>query len=98
MTQSRTMSLVEAIANVAVGYGIAVLAQVVVFPLFGLHASLADNLLIGCVFTGISLVRGYLLRRLFETLRICGTRSKSAALERAAVGAVEDGADQSVIL
>ncbi len=69
MTQSRTMSLVEAIANVVVGYGIAVLAQVLVFPLFGLRASLADNLLIGGIFTAVSVVRSFALRRLFERLR-----------------------------
>ena len=63
------MSLVEAIANVVVGYGIAVLAQVLVFPLFGLRASLADNLLIGGIFTAVSVVRSYALRRLFERLR-----------------------------
>jgi len=63
------MSLVEAIANVVVGYGIAVLAQVLVFPLFGLRASLADNLLIGGIFTAVSVVRSFALRRLFERLR-----------------------------
>ncbi len=36
MRQSRLMSLVEAVANVAVGYGVAVLTQMLVFPLFGL--------------------------------------------------------------
>lgn len=68
MTQTRTMSAVESIANVAVGYGIAVATQAVVFPLFGLHASLADNLAIGAVFTVVSLVRSYLLRRIFNRL------------------------------
>jgi hypothetical protein len=63
------MSLVEAVANVAVGYGVAVATQIAVFPLFGLAASLGDNLAIGCVFTGVSLIRAYLLRRLFEGLR-----------------------------
>lgn len=63
------MSLVEAVANVAVGYGIAVATQALVFPLFGLHASLSDNLLIGGVFTVISIIRSFVLRRLFESLR-----------------------------
>ena len=62
------MSLVEATANIVVGYGVAVLTQVLVFPLFGLQASLGENLLIGGVFTVISLVRSFLLRRLFNTL------------------------------
>lgn len=65
MTQSRRMSLIEAITNVAVGYAIAVVTQIVVFPWFGLHASLGDNLALGLVFTTISLIRGYALRRLF---------------------------------
>ncbi|MEW5704906.1 MAG: hypothetical protein AB1781_10040 [Pseudomonadota bacterium] len=69
MKQSRAMSLVEAIANVGVGFGAAVLAQVVVFPLFGLDVPFADNLLIGVIFTSMSIVRSYALRRLFEALR-----------------------------
>jgi len=38
----------------------------VVFPLFGLRPSLGENLTLGGVFTVISLIRGYALRRLFE--------------------------------
>ena len=66
MSQSRRLSLLEAVTNVTVGYVLAVATQVVVFPWFGLHASLGDNLGIGAVFTSISLLRGYALRRLFE--------------------------------
>ena len=69
MKQSRTMSLVEAVTNVLVGYGVAVATQMLVFPLFGFAASLQDNLAIGFVFTAVSLVRSYLLRRAFEALR-----------------------------
>lgn len=63
------MSMAEAAANVAVGYGIAVATQALVFPLFGLYASLSDNLLLGLVFTVVSIVRSYSLRRLFEAMR-----------------------------
>jgi hypothetical protein len=63
------MSLVEASANVVIGYGIAVAAQVAAFPLFGIHISLADDLLIGGLFAIISLIRGFVLRRVFEMLR-----------------------------
>ena len=66
--QSRSMSLLEAVTNVVVGYGVAVLAQLVVFPLFGLAVSLADNLFIGAIFTLVSLARSYALRRLFNAL------------------------------
>ena len=47
MKQSRAMSLVEAIANVAVGYGVAVVTQILIFPVFGLHTTLAQNLTMG---------------------------------------------------
>ena len=69
MRQSRLMSLVEAVANVVVGYGVAVLVQMLVFPLFGLTVSLGQNLAIGLVFTAVSIVRSYLLRRAFEVMR-----------------------------
>jgi len=69
MTQTRTMSAVESAANVLAGYGIAVAAQLAVFPLFGIHIPLADNLAIGAVFTAISLARSYTLRRWFNRMR-----------------------------
>lgn len=69
MRQSRRMSLVEAIANVVVGYGIAVATQAMVFPMFGIHATLSDNLAIGGLFTIASIARSFALRRLFEALR-----------------------------
>ena len=64
------MSLIEAITNVVVGYGLAVATQVAVFPLFGLEVTLAQNLLIGTLFTGISVARAYALRRVFEAIRM----------------------------
>jgi hypothetical protein len=67
--QSRLMSAMEAVANVTVGFGIAVMTQIMVFPLFGLNASLGDNLMLGIIFTGVSLVRSYALRRAFNRLR-----------------------------
>lgn len=77
MKQSRLMSLVEAIANVIVGYGIAVVTQLVVFPWFGLPAHLDDALAIGAMFTVVSIARGFALRRLFESIRVVeGDRSR----------------------
>ena len=74
MTQSRRMSLIEAITNVAVGYALAVATQIVVFPWFGLRPSLGENLALGGIFTTISLIRGYALRRLFEAIRVSSLR------------------------
>ena len=66
--QSSWMSLLEAITNIAIGYAIAVLTQVLVFPLFGVSVSLGDNLGIGAVFTIASLLRSFALRRAFNAL------------------------------
>ena len=70
MKQSRLMSLVEAITNVIVGYGVAVVTQILIFPIFGLHTTLAQNLQMGLLFTGVSVIRSFLLRRLFEAIRV----------------------------
>jgi hypothetical protein len=80
MKQSRQMSLVESLANVAVGYGIAVLTQIAVFPFFGLHVSLADNLVMGAVFTIVSIARSFTLRRVFEEFRVRSERRSAARL------------------
>ena len=69
MPQSRRLSLREAVTNVVVGYALAVLTQLIVFPWFGLTASLQDNLAIGAAFVGVSLIRSYVLRRVFESWR-----------------------------
>jgi hypothetical protein len=69
MQQSRLMSCVEAVANVVVGFLLALLTQNAVFPLLGIVVSVADNLVIGGIFTVVSIVRSFALRRLFEAIR-----------------------------
>jgi hypothetical protein len=64
------MSLVESLANVIVGYILAIATQLAVFPLFGLEAAFGEHLAIGGAFVLVSLVRSYLLRRLFEAVRV----------------------------
>ena len=81
MKQSRAMSLVEAVANVVVGYGVAVVTQILIFPIFGLHTTLAQNLKLGLIFTIVSIGRGYALRRLFERLRVASRSDGHAAHE-----------------
>jgi hypothetical protein len=64
--QTKAHSLIEALVNVAVGYGIAVAAQIVVFPIFGVHISLRQNIEIGLIMTAVSIARSYTLRRVFN--------------------------------
>ena len=70
MNQSRAMSLIESIANVIVGYGVAVATQVLIFPAFDVHVTLAENLKISAAFTVISICRSFALRRLFDGIRV----------------------------
>ena len=64
------MSMVESIVNVVVGYGVAVVTQILIFPMFGLHTTFAQNLQMGAAFTLVSIARSFALRRVFEALRI----------------------------
>ncbi len=70
MKQSRLMSMVETAANVVVGYVLAIATQIIVFPWFGIETGLGEHLTIGLAFVGVSLARGFLLRRLFEAIRV----------------------------
>lgn len=79
MKQSRTMSLVESLTNVAVGYGTAVIAQILVFPLFGLSTTLANNMAMGAIFTVVSIARSFTLRRVFEAIRMRSANEATAA-------------------
>lgn len=66
--QSRLHSLLESLCNVAIGYGVAIATQIIVFPWFGLTVSLGDNVAIGLIFTVVSIVRSYVLRRVFNSV------------------------------
>lgn len=66
MTQSKLGSLVEALTNIVIGLGVGFVSNIVVLPLFGYHVSLTDGFLISVVFTVISLVRSYVVRRVFN--------------------------------
>ena len=66
MAQSKARSWGEAWTNIVIGYAINFVANLVVFPLFGYDISVADNILIGLVFTVISVCRQYVVRRWFN--------------------------------
>jgi hypothetical protein len=70
--QNRAGSLAEAIANVVAGYVVALLLRRIVYPLFGITSSLATDSIIAGLFTATSLVRSYVLRRVFEALGQAG--------------------------
>ncbi|HEX7911754.1 MAG TPA: hypothetical protein VF534_27185 [Paraburkholderia sp.] len=66
MSQSRKGSIAEAIMNTIIGFSINYTANLLIFPLFGMHISLTGNFLMGLIYTAISLIRSYVLRRVFN--------------------------------
>jgi hypothetical protein len=69
MSQTRTMSLVETITNVAIGLIVSFLSQVAIFKYYDIHISLAQNLELTLYFTVVSIIRSYVLRRFFNSIR-----------------------------
>ena len=64
-SQTRSMSLVESIANTGAGFLVSLVLQLSLFSLMSIETTTSQNLLMSGVFTVASLVRGYLMRRLF---------------------------------
>ena len=59
------MSLIESVANTGAGFALSLLIQISLFYLMSIETTTTQNLLMSGVFTVASLVRGYLMRRLF---------------------------------
>jgi len=59
------MSLVESIANTGAGFFVSLIIQISLFSLMGIETTTGQNLTMSGVFTLASLVRGYLMRRVF---------------------------------
>jgi hypothetical protein len=64
--QTRRDSLIESLVNVGVGYVVAVISQIIIFPIVGVNATFSQNITIGIYFTIISLLRSYCIRRFFN--------------------------------
>lgn len=65
MSQRRLTSFIEAVVNTGLGFGISVVAGVLVYPLFGVTFRLYELTAITAIFTVLSIVRGYIVRRIF---------------------------------
>jgi len=70
--QKKSISFLEICLNTFIGYWIAILTQLIVLPWFNISITHSQNLLIGLIFTAISTIRGYFLRRIFN---LCHIRS-----------------------
>jgi hypothetical protein len=64
--QSRTHSMAETMANIVVGFAASMVIQALVLPSMGHDITLAQNFWLTCIFTVVSVVRGYGIRRIFN--------------------------------
>ena len=69
MSQTKWGSFVEAWANILVGFSINFFANLAILPIFGFNVTGGQAFWIGVLFTGISLIRSYVLRRWFNGLK-----------------------------
>lgn len=66
MEQSRIDSVLASITNILVGAGIALAAQMFLFPILGKEFTMGEHLLTTAFFTFISFARSYCIRRAFN--------------------------------
>jgi hypothetical protein len=69
MAQTKLGSFTEAWANIAVGFSINWIANMVILPLYGFNIRPGAAFSMGLIFTVISLARSYILRRYFNGLK-----------------------------
>jgi hypothetical protein len=74
MKQSKTASLVETVAGVAIGFAVSLMLTALVLPVYGFDVSFGQNLQITLIFTLASIARGYGVRRVFNWI---GARNAS---------------------
>ena len=66
MNQTKLGSFIEAWVNVLIGFTINYIANLLIFPLFNFHITLLENFYMGLIYTLISVVRSYCIRRWFN--------------------------------
>ena len=66
MNQTRIGSLIEVLFNIAIGFAINWVANIYILPLYGFHITGGQAFSMGLIFTVISVVRSYVIRRYFN--------------------------------
>ncbi len=66
MQQSKLESLKESVNNVAIGYVVGMITQLILYPLYDIHISFVTNLYLSFWFTVVAIVRSYLVRRYYN--------------------------------
>ena len=65
--QTKRQSLIETLTSVFVGWLIGVILNLTILPLFDYNITVVDSLWVSLIFTVVSVARGYVIRRWFNS-------------------------------
>ena len=65
--QTKKQSLIETLTSVFIGWLIGVILNILVLPLFDYNITVIDSLWVSLIFTVVSVIRGYVIRRFFNS-------------------------------
>ena len=67
MTQSRIDSVMEVVTSTIIGLAVSIVANHFIIPIvLGVTMTVAENVYLSAFFTGVSIARGYVIRRAFN--------------------------------
>ena len=72
--QTKKQSFIESCTNTAIGFVISLAATFAIFPIVGIESSAGKNVAVTIFFTVISILRGYLIRRFFNSKSVKNER------------------------
>lgn len=69
MKQTKQKSFIESVIQTIIGLGTSILIQIIIYPIMGIPVTFSQNLIITIVFFAVSIVRGYFVRRIFDSMK-----------------------------
>jgi hypothetical protein len=67
--QSKRQSIIESLIQTVVGLVTSLLIQLVLYPILNIPVTFSQNLIITFVFFTASIIRGYIVRRIFNKIK-----------------------------
>ena len=65
--QTKKWSMIETLVSVGVGWLIGVILNLTILPLFDYNITVVDSLWVSLIFTVVSVIRSYVIRRTFNS-------------------------------
>lgn len=92
MNQSKLGSIIEVAMNIIIGFKINWICNLWILPLYGFNITGGQAFSMGLIFTIISIVRGYVLRRFFNGyLHLVSKRLAALSNEKLTKGINNEG-------